>query len=101
MHKTKRTLGGIALNQIGLEKQAAQSRYLWIAAIIIIGFNLRPAITSVGPLLGTIRDDIGLSNWSAGLITSLPLLAFALTSAFASKLGRRFGGVIAIGFGLV
>src|SRR5690625_5689276 len=50
------------------------NRVLFIIAIMIAGFNLRPAITSVGPLLGTIRDEIGLANWSAGIITSLPLI---------------------------
>ncbi|MFC3041531.1 CynX/NimT family MFS transporter [Virgibacillus xinjiangensis] len=58
--------------------------------IIMVAFNLRPAITSVGPLMGVIRDDLGLSNWSAGLLTSLPLVAFAIISPVAPKLGNRF-----------
>lgn len=75
-------------------------QYLVIAAIIIAAFNLRPAITSVGPLLGDIRDDIGLSNGVAGLITTLPLLAFAVMSPIASKLGNRLGNALALFFGL-
>ncbi|WP_156645366.1 CynX/NimT family MFS transporter [Lentibacillus sp. JNUCC-1] len=81
-------------------KQTPKRRILLITAIIIIGFNLRPAITSVGPVLGLIRDDIGLSNWSAGLITSLPLLAFAITSPIAAKLGARLGNMSAVLIGL-
>ncbi|QKY69975.1 MFS transporter [Lentibacillus sp. CBA3610] len=65
-------------------------RFLLVAGIVIIAFNLRPAITSVGPLIGIIRDDIGLSNWSAGILTSLPLVAFAVMSPAAPKLGNRF-----------
>lgn len=65
-------------------------RVLLIAGIVIVAFNLRPAITSVGPLLGIIRDDLGLSNWSAGILTSLPLIAFAVISPIAPKLGNRF-----------
>ncbi|MDC3413225.1 CynX/NimT family MFS transporter [Terrihalobacillus insolitus] len=64
---------------------------LLITGIILVAFNLRPAITSIGPLLGTIRDDIGLANWSAGLITSLPLLAFAVMSPMAPKFANRLG----------
>src|SRR5699024_10848170 len=64
---------------------------LFIIEIMIAGFNLRPGITTVGPLLGTIRDEIGLANWSAGIITSLPLIAFAIISPIAPKLAQRIG----------
>lgn len=89
------------MNQKMIKKEQPQSHFLWGTAIIIIGFNLRPAITSVGPLLGTIKDEIGLSNWKAGLVTSLPLIAFAITSGFSSKLSQRFGNLITIAFGLI
>jgi MFS transporter, CP family, cyanate transporter len=49
-----------------------------------------PSITSVGPLIGTIRDQLGLSNWSAGMLTSLPLIAFAVMSPLVAKLSNRF-----------
>lgn len=75
-------------------------RILYLFAIIVIGFNLRPAITSVGPLLGIIRDDIGLANWSAGTITSLPLIAFAIISPIAPKIARRLGNTRTILLGL-
>ncbi|WP_242694892.1 CynX/NimT family MFS transporter [Pseudogracilibacillus auburnensis] len=69
--------------------------------IIFVAFNLRPAITSVGPLIDSIRTDMGLSNSSAGFITTLPLLAFAILSPLAPKLGRRFGNEKAVLLGLV
>ena len=53
---------------------------LFVAGIVFVAFNLRPAITSVGPLVSMIQADLGLSHWSAGLLTSLPLIAFALLS---------------------
>jgi CP family cyanate transporter-like MFS transporter len=65
-------------------------QFMLIIGVVVIAFNLRPAITSVGPLLGTIRDTMGLSNWNAGLLTSLPLIAFAVLSPVAPKLGNRF-----------
>lgn len=61
-----------------------------IVGIIFIAFNLRPGMTSVGPLIGMIRDDVGLANWSAGLLTSLPLLAFAFISPIVPKISQRF-----------
>jgi len=76
-------------------------RFLLLAGIIIIAFNLRPAITSVGPVIGLIRDDFGLSNWSAGVITSLPLLAFALISPLAPKIGNRYSNERTLVIGLI
>ncbi|WP_407271706.1 CynX/NimT family MFS transporter [Radiobacillus sp. PE A8.2] len=73
---------------------------LFIIGIIFIAFNLRPAITSVGPLIGTIRDSIGLSNWNVGLITSLPLLAFAIMSPLAPKLANKFNNQRSLLLGL-
>lgn len=72
------------------ENEASLYRFLLLAGIIFVAFNLRPSITSVGPLMGIIRDDIGLSNWSVGVLTSLPLVAFAIISPIAPKLGQRF-----------
>lgn len=76
-------------------------RLLLIYGIILAAFNLRPAITSVGPLLGVIRDDLGLSNWTVGLLTSLPLIAFAIMSPMIPKLGRRFTNEYALMIGLI
>lgn len=77
---------------IGEERQEKTRLYaaLLIAGIVIVSFNLRPGITSVGPLIGMIRDDVGLVNWSAGLLTSLPLLAFAMISPVVPSLGNRY-----------
>lgn len=83
------------------EEASSNKRMLYLIAIMVIGFNLRSAITSVGPLLGTIRDQIGLENWSAGTITSLPLIAFAIVSPLAPKLGRKLGNEGAVLLGLI
>jgi len=67
------------------------SGWLLLLGIILIAANLRAPLTSVGPLIGTIREDLGISNTLAGLITTLPLIAFALLSPLAPKLARRYG----------
>ncbi len=85
----------------GVMEASSNKRMLYLIAIMVIGFNLRPAITSVGPLLGTIRDQIGLENWSAGTITSLPLIAFAVISPLAPRIGRRLGNDQAVMLGLI
>jgi CP family cyanate transporter-like MFS transporter len=62
-----------------------------ILGIIFISANLRAPLTSVGPLVSMIRENVHISNTLAGLITTVPLIAFALLSPFIPKLGRRYG----------
>jgi CP family cyanate transporter-like MFS transporter len=59
--------------------------------IVLLAANLRPALTGVAPLIGQIREDTGISNGVAGLLTTLPLLAFGLLSPIAPRVARRFG----------
>ena len=70
-------------------KQAAP--WVLLLGIIFITVNLRAPLTSVGPLVELIRNDLHISNTLAGMITTLPLLAFAFFSPFVPKLGQRFG----------
>lgn len=64
---------------------------LALAGILLVAANLRAPITSVGPLLGDIRESVSLSAGAAGLLTAGPLLAFAGLSPLAPGLARRFG----------
>jgi MFS transporter, CP family, cyanate transporter len=78
----------------GVGSPSFQSRAragLLAAAILLLASNLRAAITAVGPLVGEIRADEGISHGLAGLITTLPLLAFAALSSLAPRIARRFG----------
>ena len=58
---------------------------LLIIGILLIASNLRAAVTGVAPLLETIRHDFGLSSGNAGMLITLPLLAFAAVSPFAAS----------------
>ncbi|MDR0780570.1 MAG: MFS transporter [Pseudomonadales bacterium] len=67
-----------------------------LLAVLIVTFNLRGAITCVGPLLDTIQTEFGLSSTAAGFLTSLPLFAFGFVSPYAAPLARRLGMELAI-----
>ena len=73
--------------------QGVQRAAPWVLllGIIFIAVNMRAPLTSVGPLVELIRDHLQLSNTMTGMITTLPLLSFALFSPFVPKLARRFG----------
>ncbi len=68
-----------------------RDQVLLIAGIVLIGFNLRPALSGVGPLIAMIREATGLSNSMLGLLTTLPLVAFGVLSTLTPLFTRRFG----------
>jgi CP family cyanate transporter-like MFS transporter len=62
-----------------------------LAAVLLVALNLRGAIAAVGPVLPELRADLGLSAASAGLLTALPVLCFAVLAPAAAWAGRRLG----------
>ena len=75
------------------DKPRPMTPALWflLFGILLVTFNLRGAITGVGPVLIDIQDRFGLSSALAGFLTTLPLFAFAFISPLASPLARRTG----------
>ena len=51
---------------------------LRLVAVLLVALNLRSAISAVAPILGELRADLGLTPAAAGLLTTLPVLCFAL-----------------------
>ena len=72
-----------------------------MAGIALVSINLRASITAVGPIVSDIRADLGLSNAAVGLLTTLPVLAFAGASPLAGPLARRIGIERTLGGALV
>jgi MFS transporter, CP family, cyanate transporter len=74
-------------------EQAARRReaLLLVGAIVLVSLNLRSAITTVGPLIGDIRSDLGLSGTAVGLLAAAPLVAFGLVSPLGPRLAARYG----------
>ncbi len=74
--------------------RSAQSRLppaFLAAGVVLVAINLRPAAASVGPLLGRIQADTGLTSGWAGALTTLPVLCFGLLAPFAPAMARRLG----------
>ncbi|WP_321786170.1 cyanate transporter [Paraburkholderia sp. J94] len=74
---------------------------VWYATIVAIGLNLRPLLTSISPLMATIRHDTGLSFSGASLLTSLPVVAMGLGAFGTGWLARRLGDTRGVALGLV
>ncbi|SCF26513.1 MFS transporter, CP family, cyanate transporter [Micromonospora carbonacea] len=63
---------------------------LVLAGMLLVALNLRAAVTSLGALLGEVRTGLGLSGAMAGLVTTLPTIAFAGLGALTPWLVRRY-----------
>ncbi|MBE3569364.1 MAG: MFS transporter [Bacillales bacterium] len=72
-------------------KHTYKKTVLLVVGILFVAANLRPSLTAVGPVLGFIREDLGISHSVAGLISTLPLLAFFVFSPLIPRLSSKFG----------
>jgi MFS transporter, CP family, cyanate transporter len=74
-----------------VHRESRASRLLVVLGIVVLAFNLRPAAVSVGPVLDEITDGLGMSATTAGVLTTLPVIAFAVFGALAPWLARVVG----------
>ncbi|MGO3688844.1 MAG: CynX/NimT family MFS transporter [Psychroflexus halocasei] len=66
-------------------------RLLLFLGVIFVASNLRAPLTSVGPVVDQISKTFSLSNTAAGLITTIPLIAFSLLSGVVPKFSKKYG----------
>ncbi|WP_066039449.1 MFS transporter [Herbiconiux solani] len=87
-----------------------RSTFPWslLVGIVCIGFILRGPIIAVAPITGTISAELSMSAAQAGLLTTLPVLCFALVtplaSVFVGKAGANFAtttAIIGVGIGSI
>ncbi|QOH70006.1 CynX/NimT family MFS transporter [Pseudomonas juntendi] len=71
--------------------------------VILLALNLRPILTSIGPLLEPMRATTGLGYQQAALLTALPVLCMGLVPLlqpwlrrWLSEHGGMLGGLVAI-----
>lgn len=77
----------------GVQQQAppARTRTMLVLGMVLIGINLRPALSSLAPVLDQVKHDLGLTATMASLLTTLPVLCLGLFGPLAPQLARRFG----------
>ncbi|WP_175830949.1 MFS transporter [Burkholderia cenocepacia] len=74
-----------------------------LAAIVLVGLNLRPALAAVGPLLDMIQRATGIGDGAASLLTTIPILLMGLGALSARRLQRITGiaGGVWLGVALI
>lgn len=72
-------------------RESKPTTFLLLLTIFALSVNLRPAITSIGPMLETIREQLTLSNAQVTLLTAIPVISMGLFATLAPILNRYFG----------
>ncbi|AIC96427.1 MFS transporter [Shouchella lehensis] len=65
--------------------------FYYLLALTLAALNLRPAITSISPLLESIQASLGMSGATASLLTTLPVLCMGIFSPFAAVISKKIG----------
>ena len=67
------------------------NKVIILLGIIFLGMVLRTPITSVGAIIGPLKKLLEINNTVAGLITTIPLIAFAIFSPLVAKISNKIG----------
>ena len=71
-----------------------KKEYYWLAAgILLIAANLRLPITMMPPILPWLQSQLGFATSMSGLLTTIPLIMFALLSPVIAQWSRRWGNL--------
>lgn len=70
-----------------------------VVGVVLLAINLRPGATSVGPVLAEMKADLGMDATTAGFVTAMPGVAFAIFGALAVTIGLRLGLTTALAVG--
>lgn len=81
--------GGAPTNP--LRAARATGGILMIAAVVLLAFNLRPAVNALGVVIPELQESTGISSTVAGILLALPTLCFALMGFAVSMLTRKMG----------
>ncbi|MPV50556.1 MFS transporter [Pseudactinotalea sp. HY160] len=73
------------------EQRRRAGMVLPLLGILLVAINLRPAITSVGPVLPLLGDDLALDASALGLLGALPVAVFGIVAVVVAPLVQRFG----------
>jgi CP family cyanate transporter-like MFS transporter len=75
----------------GPQKDTRFERWLVVVGVVALAFNLRPAASSVGPVLEEVSRALGMGAAVSGVLTALPVIAFGSFGALAPLAARVVG----------
>lgn len=72
-------------------KEKTKLNFPLVLMVILLAANMRACYTGVGTIVGMIQADLAMNSTVAGLITTIPILIFALICPIAAPVSSRFG----------
>lgn len=69
----------------------ASRGWFLVFLIFLVSMNLRPAITSLSPVLDTVQHDLGMNGLVTSWLTSIPVLCMGIFAPLAAVTGARWG----------
>ena len=98
-------LGPVRLLEYGLIPvrllRSGRGAALLIAGAIVLGINMRAAITSLPPIFPELESALHLSAGTLSLLAAIPVLCFGVFSGAGAPLSRRFGEERVLGMAVV
>ncbi len=82
-------------------REATDTRWLAVvAALVLVGTALRPQALIIGPLVGDVQTELGMSHGVAGLLSTIPVLCMGLLAplgpVLAGSVGPKLGAAICV-----
>lgn len=82
-------------------RESTDSRWFAVvAALVLVGTALRPQALIIGPLVGHVQADLGMSHGVAGLLSTIPVLCMGLLAPFgpvlAASIGPKMGVAVCV-----
>jgi CP family cyanate transporter-like MFS transporter len=97
--------GPVRLLQYGLSQvrllRSGRGAALLIAGAIVLGINMRAAITGLPPIFPELESALHLSAGTLSLLAAIPVLCFGVFSGAGAPLSRRFGEERVLGAAVV
>lgn len=84
-------MGGVSFDDSMPAAPSRAGRWLIGVAIVLLALNLRVVVASLGVVLGPVRTELGMSAAFAGVLTTLPVLCFAMFGIGSHGVVRRLG----------
>lgn len=83
------------------QREATDTRWVAVvAALILVGTALRPQALIIGPLVGQVQAELGMSHGVAGLLSTIPVLCMGLLAplgpVLAGSVGPKLGTAICV-----
>jgi CP family cyanate transporter-like MFS transporter len=88
--------GPVAVTPAASARVARGIPWLIIAGVLVAALSMRGPIVAPTPVLRDIEVDFGIGSATAGLLTTAPVLMFALLTPLAALVIRRAGAEIAL-----